>query len=349
MPRMTMRRYGVSASVPVGKVDDMERKQPKRTKNRGWTLGVSRRNAQFLQSVDFENVPGRPYAITLTLPVREMERVTPESLHRYIDRWLKFMRARGLMDFHWVIEFTAAHMPHVHVTAWLADTYTVWSAKERRYSVVRNDDAIVTANAITKWLDIVKHDGIHASSRSQDIKPIEIDDGPAGWLAYVAKHTQRGVKHYQRALDSMPDGWRQEPGRMWGHSRTMPVVEPVRIPMSNRAFHQFRREVKKWCVAQARKINDSGRRCRALSQARGMNACSDPRLSPVRPISVWIPEDVQKQICRGMRKRGYLIGNDAYEWGLTKIEELRVLAGERHVSQETVLSFEREVFSMLRA
>lgn len=80
-----------------------------------------------------------------------------------------------------------------------------------------------------------------------------------------------------------------------------------------------------------------------------MNACSDPRLSPVRPISVWIPEDVQKQICRGMRKRGYLIGNDAYEWGLTKIEELRVLAGERHVSQETVLSFEREVFSMLRA
>ncbi len=71
MPRITVRRHGASASIPhVGVHNGTLQSDPTRTANRGWTPAVARRNAQFLQRVDFGMMEGIPYALTLTLPAK---------------------------------------------------------------------------------------------------------------------------------------------------------------------------------------------------------------------------------------------------------------------------------------
>ena len=82
MPRITVRRHGASASIPhIGAHNGTPQSEPTRTANKGWTTAVARRNAQFLQRVDFDMMEGMPYALTLTLPAKSMEHVTPDLLH----------------------------------------------------------------------------------------------------------------------------------------------------------------------------------------------------------------------------------------------------------------------------
>lgn len=47
-----------------------------------------------------------------------------------------------------------------------------------------------------------------------------IIDGPVGWFQYLAKHAARGVKHYQRTADSIPEGWQKDRARV-GKSRPL--------------------------------------------------------------------------------------------------------------------------------
>ena len=321
MPRITVRRHGASASIPhVGVHNGTLQSDPTRTANRGWTPAVARRNAQFLQRVDFGMMEGIPYALTLTLPAKSMERVTPDLLHRLIDVMLKYLARRGMKHFHWVIEFTAKHMPHVHMTVWMSDTHQRWNPKTHQHETVDNDLVTVTGIVVGKWLDVTADCGIHTSGQSQDVQLL---DGNAAWLSYVAKHTQRGVWHYQRALENMPSTWKENPGAMWGHSRKIPLTEDSVLPADLHAFHQFRRETRKWCCSQASRIADPKRRATAIQQARRMNRCPIRELSVVRPISIWIPRTVSAAIIRGLRSRGYMIGRDVYEWVISEMDRLR--------------------------
>ncbi|MGN2357846.1 hypothetical protein [Bifidobacterium longum] len=263
---------------------------------------------------------GIPYALTLTLPAKSMERVTPDLLHRLIDVMLKYLARRGMKHFHWVIEFTAKHMPHVHMTVWMSDTHQRWNPKTHQHETVDNDLVTVTGIVVGKWLDVTADCGIHTSGQSQDVQLL---DGNAAWLSYVAKHTQRGVWHYQRALENMPSTWKENPGAMWGHSRKIPLTEDSVLPADLHAFHQFRRETRKWCCSQASRIADPKRRAKAIQQARRMNRCPIRELSVVRPISIWIPRTVSAAIIRGLRSRGYMIGRDVYEWVISEMDRLR--------------------------
>ena len=40
-------------------------------------------------------------------------------------------------------------------------------------------------------------------------------------------------------------------------------------------------------------------------------------------MSVWIPKNVTVAIVKGLRARGYMIGWDAYQWGVTELARLR--------------------------
>lgn len=340
MPRLSIRAHGASASIPLA--PSLSSKQPeKRSLNTGWSLAVARRNNRFLQSIDFDAIQGRAYEITLTLPVRAMGKVTPEMMHRMIDTMLKHLKRRGLLYFHWVIEFTASHMPHIHMTVWMSGNYRTWDRYSRCYVMIENTLAVVTMNVVGKWLALSQSEGLYASARSQDVQEL---DGDSAWLAYVSRHTQRGIKHYQRALTNMPSGWRMNPGAMWGHSRDMPLAEESLMPMSMAAFHQFRREVRKWCSSRAAMISDPSRRARAIRQARRMNRCNLRELSAVRPISVWLPREVVVSIVRGLRARRYMIGPDAYEWGMRELEKLR----ENGSSPERQRALEQELLEMQR-
>ena len=40
-------------------------------------------------------------------------------------------------------------------------------------------------------------------------------------------------------------------------------------------------------------------------------------------MSIWIPKDVTVAIVKGLRSRGYMIGWDAYQWGVAELARLR--------------------------
>lgn len=341
MPRLTIRQHGASASIPRHPIAGNLQKPEERKANRGWTAAVARRNSQYLQRIDFERVDGTPYAVTLTLPAWQMEQVTPVVMHRLIDVMIKYLRRHGMLHFHWIIEFTARRMPHIHMSVWMADRYEEWDRHLRQYIVWDNNESAVVSNVVVKWLELTEAEGLHTSSNSQDVQLI---DGNEAWLVYIAKHGIRGVKHYQRALDNMPDEWRDGAGAMWGHDRKMPVADDSVLPMDMRAFHQFRREARKWCCAHACMIKDPHRRAKAIGQARRSNRCCRPELSVVRPVSVWIPKDVTISIVRGLRSRGYMIGWDAYQWGVDELARLRDEGG----SEERRRILGKSLMEMLR-
>lgn len=212
MPRLTIRQHGASASIPRHPIAGNLQKPEERKANRGWTAAVARRNSQYLQRIDFERVDGTPYAVTLTLPAWQMEQVTPVVMHRLIDVMIKYLRRHGMLHFHWIIEFTARRMPHIHMSVWMADRYEEWDRHLRQYIVWDNNESAVVSNVVVKWLELTEAEGLHTSSNSQDVQLI---DGNEAWLVYIAKHGIRGVKHYQRALDNMPDEWRDGAGAMW--------------------------------------------------------------------------------------------------------------------------------------
>lgn len=148
---------------------------------------------------------------------------------------------------------------------------------------------------IGTWLRLAWRYG--AGPRGQHMAPI---DGPLGWLEYLSKHAARGVKHYQR--NGKPPGW-DKTGRLWGHTGTWPVVEPAEVQVTREEFYRFRRLVRSWRVADARRelleapagligTQERQKARRRLVFARGMLRSPDVDLSRVRGVSEWIPEDL---------------------------------------------------------
>jgi hypothetical protein len=109
--------------------------------------------------------------------------------------------------------------------------------------------------------------------------------GPQGWLKYLAKHSARGVRHYQR--QGVPSGWTGT-GRLWRHGGSWPVVEPVAGVMEQATFFRMRRLVRRRLIAQARAQGD----WRRVAYLRRMLKNGDPTLSAVRGVSEWLPSDL---------------------------------------------------------
>lgn len=87
-------------------------------------------------------------------------------------------------------------VPHLHCAIWFPDAY----------------DTITPTRA---WVEVASAYG--AGLRGQHARII---DGPVGWFQYLAKHAARGVKHYQRTADSIPEGWQKDRARV-GKSRPL--------------------------------------------------------------------------------------------------------------------------------
>jgi len=62
----------------------------------------------------------------------------------------------------------------------------------------------------------------------------------------------------------------------------------MQFALSRSAGFRYRRLVRAWTVADARRSGDPKR----IKWARGMLRCADPKLSPVRGVSGWIPEPI---------------------------------------------------------
>jgi len=237
----------------------------KRDVIKGWSAASVRRHTKWLYSIDAPLLDGHGYAVTLTL------RDTPESadeFHAARRSWIMRMTRLGATRIHWVIEWQKRGTPHMHAAVYFDDL-------DPKFPLLRPSVALVS------WVEITG-DRWGSSLAGQYYDDIT---GPLGWLQYLSKHAARGVKHYQRM--NTPRGW-DRTGRLWGHTGSWPADEPMRFDMSREAYWRFRRLVRAWTIADARKSGIPSR----IKFARGMLASSDPKLSAVRGVSGWVPESI---------------------------------------------------------
>jgi len=246
----------------------------KRGQVEGWSVNAVRRHTRWLYAVDSTRLDGHGWSLTLTL--RDCP-PTPEAWGVLRKRYLQRIRDTGAMvRLHWVTEWTRRKVPHMHLAIYLEPDLS--PAQAHRL-------------LIAPWLDLAAEYGV--GPKGQHLAPIT---GAVGWLEYLSKHAARGVAHYQRS--GKPPGW-ETTGRLWGHAGSWPVDEPAEITLTRAEFFRFRRLVRAWRIADARRelveAADPAARQKAvrrLVSARHMLRCDDPTLSQVRGCSEWIPEDL---------------------------------------------------------
>ena len=247
MPTIAIRAHGVSASKfqqivnpetgEIVKLADFQ--PPERTATKGWTVNVARRNEQRLQQVDFDAIDGVPAFVTLTMPSGQMGEVSAADFHGWLKRWLQYMKRHGMSHYYWILEFQASGNPHLHVLVWLD----------------HDCDPLEQYKALRSWVGILNKSDVGARLQGQIWENIDVGgelvvDGervpahPERVLMYLAKHAARGVAHYQRQIENMPDDWQYRSGRVWGHDRGLPLRAQQDVETDYPTFHRFRRLVR---------------------------------------------------------------------------------------------------------
>lgn len=224
----------------------------------GWSRGSARRNIAFLWAVLVPDLPDEGWSITLTMGGRPE---TADEWHSARRSVIKSMQRAGATHIHWVTEWTAAGRPHLHMA--------VYGPRE------------VAARALVSWLSICDKRGWPANDRSQHI--VRIHDH-LGWLQYVAKHTSRGVDHYQR--QGAPDGWTRT-GRLWGHTGDWPISEPEEFDLTPSDFVRLRRLLIGYTRAKMRASGAPNSARRRVGQA--MRRAMDVQQSTTLGVGYWIP------------------------------------------------------------
>src|SRR5690606_35556039 len=174
-------------------------------------------------------------------------------------------------------------VPHLHCAIWLPDAYDI-------------------GRCLDAWVAV--NEDLGCGRRGQHARII---DGAVGWFQYLSKHAARGVSHYQRSADNMPEGWKRKTGRVWGYLGDWPRQEALRFNLQDQhgdgGWFAYRRLVRSWRTADARA---SGDRRRTLG-ARGMLKESDQAISRVRGVMEWMPETVQFALLANLAARGFVV------------------------------------------
>jgi len=274
--------------------------ETKRGEVAGWSKATARRHAAFLRSVDYDQLVGVPYSFTLTV------RDTPETAREWAalrSAWLTRLargpagRAASLSDepsaldepeqplqllaYHWVTEWQKRGTPHTHGAL-------VWSR------------ALTTAErgwVRRSWLEVAK--AYRATWAAQDLSETL---SAGAWARYVAKHSARSAGHYQRS--QMPPGWKAS-GRLWGASREGWPRRSERYSVDAGGGYQYRRLVRSWRIADARKERDPETRRRRISSARQMLKAPEGWAGRVRGVSEWVPEAATIEMLRWLSEVGY--------------------------------------------
>lgn len=336
MAKIRFYRSGVTLSPARGRksADMSEAQKHNRRRNGVWTANATRGLTTFLMALDFSAVgkeqhalgdgfgviAAYPYAVTLTIPSEAMDTLTPERFHGLLHRWTDSMKRRyGLRHYVWLIEFTAARTVHIHATVWLDSHVIVYDRVGRVHRLVPNsievgENKVHFLGPLAAWLELLRFDGISGLLTAQDIK--RINDTPQFWLEYTAKHSTRGVQHYQRQADGLVPAWREHPGAMWGHDRGLAAFStaPRDVQLTMEGFYKMRRVLHHLMIVKAMGIVDQRKRGKAIAmarralktqlspedlakkkrmRARGVDWCPPPGFHGLRQ---WLEPDVQQQV-----------------------------------------------------
>lgn len=249
----------------------------------GWTAASSRRNMQFLWSVRTDDLTGTGWSFTLT--IRDCP-ATPKEWADWCRVYWKRLFDNGAIRLHWVIEWQRRGCPHLHGSVYFPDTMT----RDRVENIL-----------LDGW---VYRNPFAPGRRQQRCLPIF---DAVGWAMYVAKHAARGVQHYQRSSENIPEHWKGATGRIWGHRGEWPRTAPLRLELDDwrgdGGWYAFRRLVRAYGVAQARSRGDRA----AQLYARRMLKARSRDLGEVRGISAWVPRYVVELLAENLDARGYAV------------------------------------------
>ena len=236
----------------------------KRGRVEGWSIQSTARLKRWFYSVAGELLTGHGFAFTFT--VRDLP-PTAADWTRTRNQFVWRLRREGLLRGQWLTEFQRRGVPHLHGALFFPE------------------GAGITIEQITShWLEVAAPWGAGVSA--QHVTPLW---GLAGWLQYQAKHSTRGVRHYQRA--NVPEGWQTGTGRLWGVLGDWPVREQL-VDVDRMTFWRFRRLLRAWLVSKAR---DRGE-YRRVAWLRGMLADADRQRCEVRAVGEFCPEDVSRRL-----------------------------------------------------
>lgn len=266
MHKITLLPHGCKAGTPPMLNDH---KRGLRSDIGGWSASSTRRNIDFLRSVESNSLHGIGIAFTGTIKNCPP---TSEDWSRLIKIFIQRLRRAGLIRAHLVTEWQRRGVPHLHCALWFPDSGCSVSL---RLMLVKH------------WLELTSEYG--SSSRSQFATMIH---DAIGWFQYVAKHAARGLNHYQRSPENMPLAWHKKTGRMWQKVGDWVTREKLTLSVPPDAYHAFRRMCRNWRLADARA---SGNRFR-IKSARGMLKCHERNLSTVRGLSEWLPIESASQL-----------------------------------------------------
>jgi hypothetical protein len=262
MPRVAVLPNGVAASCP--RMGTLAGEPPKRGVVRGWSVQATRRLRRWFYSVDGGALDGIGYPFTLT--VRDL----PPSAREWTvtrERLVKRLRREGLLRGQWLTEWQRRGVPHLHGVAYFPE-----GAGDFQGAVSGH------------WLASAGVWGAEASGQHVG----RLYDLP-GWLQYQAKHSARGVRHYQRA--NAPQSWREGTGRLWGKVGEWPTREELH-EVDLEVYHRFRRLLRRRMVSQARAAGD----WRRLVFLRRMLSDPDRDRARVRGIGEFCPESVSREL-----------------------------------------------------
>jgi hypothetical protein len=257
VPRVTVLPNGVTASCPrLGPLAE----PAKRGAIRGWSVQASARLRRWFYAVDGGALDGHGYGLTLT--VRDLPPSAGDwtrTREAFIDR----LRRAGVVRFQWLTEWQRRGVPHLHGVVYFPE------APADFHELV-----------VGHWLGAAA--AWRPGVRGQAVMPLW---GLPGWLQYQAKHSARGVRHYQRA--NVPEAWREGTGRLWGAGGDWPVRSEV-LEVDRRTYWRFRRTLRSWLVSEARRRGDH----RRVSWLRRMLADPERARSAVRAVGEFCPEEV---------------------------------------------------------
>lgn len=250
MPNLRVYPSGFTAYTPA----KHPRVPPPASHVSGWSVGSTQSMVRWLYSVIPTEFSGRAFSLTLTVRTAPS---TPDHWKRLRESFFRRLHHLGITSVFWLTEWQRRGVPHLH-------GIVILPCKDLQEDVLRS------------WVKVAAKFG--AELHAQNIR--EIYD-VRGWNEYLAKHSARGVKNYQRANSGIPAEWQGKTGRMWGYRGTWPTAPPMEFTLDPAVFFRLRRLVRSKAVSVARARQD----WKALGYARRTLKHSDQVVSRVRGLS----------------------------------------------------------------
>ena len=203
----------------------------KRRECQGWTQGATARLKALLASVDFDELTKTHELFGVTVTFRDCPE-TARDCKRVWNAWIRRLKRRfGPIAYVWVMEWQERGVPHYHVLlaipkkAMIVDS--VCSVTGRVFYAM----GPVREAVLGSWLKASRRYGTQAIG--QDMEGVR---SLSDFQGYLVKHVFRSVDHYQRDREHMPSGWDGAPGRVWGRSRNLVLIEAVRVELGPGAY-----------------------------------------------------------------------------------------------------------------